>query len=129
MKNGTWLTRWRMRRIIMALAHATNQGMRPGVKGFAEALEATALMSQHGKKDAPVVIHCTRRELNEFVSYMTNLHVAKQSLLIRARIGLAVLVMSTEQILGEEPEELLAREKMSSKHSSDDKVIQLSTKR
>jgi len=129
MKNGTWLTRWRMRRIILALAHATNQGMRPGVKGFAEALEATALMSQHGKKDAPVAIHCTRRELNEFITYMTKLHVAKQSLLIRARIGLAVLVLGDTQILGEDPAELVAREKKGMKSSKEDNVIQLSTKR
>lgn len=125
MKNGNWLTRWRMRHIVMALAHATNQGMRPGVKGFAEALEATALMASHGKKDAPVTIQCTRRELNEFVAYVTKLHIAKQSLLIRARIGLAVLVLGDKQILGEDPAELIAREKKASKHSTDDNVIQL----
>jgi len=125
MKNGNWLTRWRMRNIVAALATATNQGLRPGVKGFAEALEATALMSQHGKKDAPVTIQCTRRELNEFVSYMTALHVAKQSLLIRARIGLAVLCMTDKQILGKDPADLVEREKTNTKHSKDDNVIQL----
>jgi hypothetical protein len=129
MKNGNWLTRYRLRTVIAALSTATSHGLRPGVKGFAEALEATALMSQSGKKDAPVTIQCTRRELNEFVSYMTQLHVAKQSLLIRARIGLAVLCMSNKQILGEDPEELIAREKGAVKSSSDDKVIQLTTKR
>lgn len=125
MKNGNFLTRWRMRRIVAALAHATNHGMRPAVKGFAEALEATALMSQHGKKDAEVTIRCTRRELNEFVTYMTKLHVAKQSLLIRARIGLAVLCMSDKWVLGESPEEVIAKESQTVKHSKDDNVIQL----
>lgn len=125
MKNGTWLSRWRMRRVVAALAHATNHGNRPGVEGFAKALEATALMSSHGKKDADVTIRCTRRELNEFITYITKLHVAKQSLLIRARIGLAMLVLTTEQILGEDPEELIKREKTLAKHSADDRVIQL----
>ena len=129
MKNGTWLSRWRMRQIVAALSHATHHGMRPGVQGFAKSLEATALMSQGMKKDAAVHIKVTRRELNEFIGYMTNLHVAKQSLLIRARIGLAVLCMSDKQILGETPEELVAREKTNTKSSKDDKVIQLSTKR
>lgn len=129
MKNGNWLSRWRLRRIVIALTHATNHGMRPGVKGFAEALEATALMAQHAKKDAPVTINVTRRELNEFITYMTKLHVAKQSLLIRARIGLAVLFLSDKTVLGEDPEELVAREKTVAKSSKDDKVIQLHNKR
>lgn len=125
MKNGTWITRWRMRQIIAALSHATHHGLRPGVQGFAESLEATALMSRDMKKDAVLHIRVTRRELNEFIGYMTQLHTAKQSLLIRARIGLAVLFMSDKQILGEAPEELVAREKMSAKHSKDDNLIQL----
>lgn len=125
MKNSNWLTRWRMRRIIATLAHATNHGLRPGVLGFAKSLEATAFMSQHGKKNADVSIRVTRRELNEFIIYMTKLHVAKQSLLIRARIGLAVLVVSDKQLLGETPEELIAREKPEVKSSADDKVIKL----
>lgn len=125
MKNGNWLSRWRMRMIVAALANATNHGMRPGVQGFAKSLEATALMAQDMKKDSPVHIRVTRRELNEFIAYMTKLHVAKQSLLIRARIGLAVLCLSDKQILGEAPEELVAREKTNAKASKDDKVIQL----
>lgn len=125
MKNGNFLSRWRLRRIVAALSHATSHGMRPGVEGFAKALEATALMSQYGKKDAEVLIKCTRRELNEFITYMTSLHTAKQSLLIRARIGLAVLFMSDKQVLGEEPEELVKREKTLAKSSKEDNVIQL----
>ena len=125
MNYQSFLTRWRMRRIVKTLDYATKQGLRPGVEGFAKALEATALMTQHGKKDMPVTVQCTRRELNEFVSYMTRLHVAKQSLLVRARIGLAVLFMSDKKLLGEAPEDLIAHEKMNTKSSSDDKVIQL----
>lgn len=125
MKNGNWLSRWRLRRIIAALAHATMHGLRPGVEGFAKSLEATSLMSSHGKKDSEVTIRVTKRELNEFITYITKLHVAKQSLLIRARIGLAVLAMSDKQVLGETPEELIAREKPKAKSSKDDKRIQL----
>jgi len=129
MKNGTWLSRMRMRMIVGALSHATHHGLRPGVEGFAKALEATALMTQYGKKDAAVTIAVTRRELNEFITYVTQLHIAKQSLLTRARIGLAVLCMTDKQILGETPEDLVAREKTNAKSTKDDKVIQLNTKR
>jgi hypothetical protein len=125
MKNSSWLSRWRLRRIIASLAHATNHGLRPGVLAFAKSLEATALMASHGKKDAEVTIRVTRRELESFITYMTKLHVSKQSLLIRARIGLAVLVMSDKQLLGESPEELIAREKPEAKSSKDDRKIQL----
>lgn len=92
-------------------------------------MEATALMASHGKKDADVTIRCTRRELNEFITYMTQLHTTKQSLLMRARVGLAVLAMGDEGVLGETPEELIAREKPDAKSSKDEKVIQLITKR
>ena len=120
-----WLSRWRLRRIILALHSATKQGLKPEVMAFAESLEATSMMVQGGKKDAELTISCTRYELDCFISYMTQLHKSKLSLLHRARIGLATLALSDKIVLGETPEELVVREFPKSKSSKDDNRIQL----
>ena len=122
-----WLSRWRLRRIIAALSYATDYGLRKEVKEFAESLEATSMMTRgiSMKKDTPVTINCTRYQLDIFITYMTKLHSSKLSLWHRARIGLATLAMADKNVLGETPEEFVARELPKAKSSKDDRHIQL----
>jgi len=124
---SNWLSRWRLRRIIAALKHATDYGLKPEVAGFAKSLEATSMMTRgiSMKKDTPVTIQCTKDELDVFISYMTRLHSSKLSLWQRARIGLATLALKDKYVLGEEPEDFVAREFPNAKSSKDDKRIQL----
>jgi hypothetical protein len=121
-----WLTRWRLKRIILALQYATEFGLKQEVGNFANALEATAMMARGTKRDQQVTIICTRTELDVFISYMTRLHTSKLSLLHRARIGLATLAVTASHALGEDPDEFVKRERPQAKSSSDDhKIIQL----
>lgn len=121
-----WLNKWRLKRIIMALAYACNYGLRPQVVEFARSLEATENMSRGLKNNQLVTITCEREELASFITYMTRLHSSKLSLLLRARIGLASLMCSDRYVLGEPVDEFMAREFGKSKHSKDDKrIIQL----
>ena len=125
MKFQNWLSRWRLRRIIAALSHATDYGLKHEVKEFAESLEATSMMTRRlsMKKDTPVTINATREQLDSFISYMTRLHSSKLSLWHRARIGLATLAFSDTHTLGETPEEFIKRELPKAKSSKDDKLI------
>ena len=106
-----WLTRWRLKRIIAALSRATEFGLREGVINFAEAMSITHSLMAGEKQDKTATITVKRKDLTEFITYMTRLHNAKLSLLQRARIGLATLTMSAEEVLGESPEDLINREK------------------
>lgn len=120
-----WLTRWRLKRIIAALSFATDYGLRAGVVEFAQALEATALMSQSAKKGELLTIQVEKQQLNEFITYMTRLHSSKLSLWHRARIGLATLMLKDANVLGESAMEFMEREFPKSKSKKDDNVIQL----
>ena len=122
-----WLSRWRLRRIVLALHRATSAGLKPAVVRFAESLEATSMMTRgmSMKKDTPVTITATREELDTFIAYMMHLHSSKLSLLYRAKIGLATLALGDKIVLGETPEEFVKREKPKAKSSKDDKRIQL----
>jgi len=122
---GNWHRRWKLRRIILALDHATNHGLRAGVRNFAQSLEATALMARGSKKAALLTITVEYRDLNEFITYMDKLHCSKLSLLLRARLGLATLAVTDKRILGMTPEELIAQEKPKTKSKNDDNVIQI----
>ena len=115
--NSNWLSRWRLRRIIKALSLATDYGLKKEVREFAQALEATSMMTRSTsmKKDTPVTIQCTRDQLDVFISYMMRLHKSKLSLLLRARIGLATLAVTDEHTLGEGPQEFIDREKPKAK--------------
>lgn len=118
-----WLSKWRLKRIIMALHHATNYGLRPQVVEFARSLEATENMSRGLKNNQMVTITCEREELACFITYMTRLHSSKLSLVLRARIGLASLMVSDRYVLGEPVDEFIGREFGKAKHSRDDKRI------
>ena len=120
-----WLSRWRLRRIIAALSYATDYGLKDEVKEFAESLEATSMMTRglSMKKDTRVVIHCTREQLDTFITYMTRLHSSKLSLWHRARIGLATLALSDKLALGETPEEFVKRELPLAKSAADDRIV------
>ncbi len=118
-----WLSKWRLKRIIAALAHACNYGLRNEVMEFARSLEATEMMSRGCKNDQLVTITCEREQLAAFITYMTRLHSSKLSLLLRARIGLATLMVSDKYILGEPVEEFIEREFGKAKSSKDDKRI------
>lgn len=121
-----WRNKWRLRRIIVALAHACEYGLRPQVVEFARSLEATENMSRGAKNSQLVTITCEREELTTFITYMTRLHSSKLSLLLRARIGLATLMVSDKYVLGEPVEEFIEREFGKTKRSKDDKrIIQL----
>lgn len=120
-----WINRWKMRQVVKSLEYATNHGLRKGVLEFAKTLEATSMIAAGGKKDQLLTLQTSKSDLQEFITYMTRLHTMKLGLLLRARIGLAVLIQSNKQVLGEEPEELIAREKARSVSSKDDNVIQL----
>ena len=127
MNYTNWLSRWRLRRIIAALSHATSHGLKQEVMDFAGSLEATSMMMRgiSMKKDTPCVINCTRDELDCFIAYMTGLHSSKLSLWHRARIGLATLATTDKRVLGESPEEFIARELPKAKTSASDRKIQL----
>ena len=107
-----WFYRWKLRRVVAALAIRTS--IRPndtdGVFAFAKMLEATEIMTRGLKKDDEVSLQCTRKELDQFIRYMTTLHDSRLSLLIRARIGLATLTARAEKVLGETPVEVLKTE-------------------
>lgn len=121
-----WLARWRLKRIIAALARATDHGLREEVVQFARSLEATEMISRGCKKDQPVMITAEREQLAAFITYMTRLHTSKLSLLLRARIGLATLMVSDKYILGESVDEFIEREFGKAKRSKDDRrIIQL----
>ena len=107
-----WLARWRLRRIIVALHHATDHGLKREVQEFARSLEATSMMTRSLslKKDTPIVVSAELDQLNCFVAYMTRLHQSKLSLLYRARIGLATLAMADEHIIGETPKDFIRKE-------------------
>lgn len=121
-----WIRIWRLKRIIEALNYATKYGLKKEVGNFASALEATALMARGTKRDQDVTISVKRADLDSFIAYMTRLHTSKLSLLHRARIGLATLVMSSKGLLGETAEEFYTREVHQTKSSKDDKrIIQL----
>lgn len=124
-KFENWLSRWRLRRIIAALAFATDYGLKKEVMDFASALEATSLMARGTKKEQELTITCKREELDCFITYMTKLHTSKLSLWHRARIGLATLALKDKYVLGEDPMEFVAREFPKAKSSADDKLIQL----
>lgn len=104
--------RWKLRRVIAALAHRTSvhKSEEDGVYAFAKMLEATEIMTRGMKKDEAVTMTPTREELVQFIRYMTTLHDSRLSLIIRARIGLATLAMKDEKILGESPKDTLATE-------------------
>ncbi len=94
-----WLSRWRLRRIIIALEAQIQQGVTPEVQAVAVALEATEIMSRGTKKDANVTIRIERAQLDAFIRYMCSLHDAKISRIMLARIGLATLMMRDEKAL------------------------------
>lgn len=107
-----WYLRWKMRRVVLALAMRTSarKGEEDGVYKFAKMLEATHIMSKGLKRHDSLNFNCTRDELDQFIRYMTTLHDSKLSLLIRARIGLATLAMKDKEVLTEEPEQVLKHE-------------------
>lgn len=117
--------RWLLRRVIVALHEATKRGMRPGVVNFAKALEATELMARGQKRDSLLTVTISYQELLEFISYMTDLHRSKLSLIQRAKIGLVTLLISDKKLYGEDPIDFAKREFKASKSSKTDKRIQL----
>ena len=121
-----WIAKWRLKRVITALAHACNYGLREEVMEFARSLEATEMISRGCKNDQMVTITCEREQLAAFITYMTRLHSSKLSLLLRARIGLATLMVSDRYVLGEPVDEFIEREFSKTKHSKDDnRIVQL----
>ena len=98
-----WFYRWKLKRVVAALALRTSvhSGDKDGVYAFAKMLEATEIMTRGMKKADEVVMTCERHELDQFIRYMTTLHDSRLSLLIRARIGLATLTANAEKVLGE----------------------------
>lgn len=125
MKFQNWLSRWRLRRILAALSYATDFGLKKEVLEFARSLEAVSMMTRGVslKKDTPVIIECTRTQLDTFISYMTRLHTSKLSLWHRARIGLATLALADRYVLGETPEEFVKRELPKAKSAKDNRLI------
>jgi len=107
-----WFYRWKLKRVVAALAMRTSvrEDDKDGVYAFAKMLEATEIMTRGIKKHEDVTMSCTRQELDQFIRYMTTLHDSRLSLLIRARIGLATLTASAEKVLGEAPKEVLKTE-------------------
>lgn len=107
-----WFYRWKLKRVVAALAMRTSvkADERDGVHAFAKMLEATEIMTRGIKKGDNVTMSCTRDELDQFIRYMTTLHDSRLSLLIRARIGLATLYAKPKDMLGEEPEDALKTE-------------------
>jgi len=107
-----WFYRWKLKRVVAALAIRTSvrDKDKDGVYAFAKMLEATEIMTRGIKKNDEVVMTCEREELDQFIRYMTTLHDSRLSLLIRARIGLATLTASAEKVLGEKPKEVLKTE-------------------
>lgn len=111
-----WLLRWKMKRVIAALAYRTdtssaNKKRNSGILEFGKMLEATELMTRGTKGADEISMSCTRDELTSFIGYMTRLHDSRLSVFIRARIGLATLFMSTQEVLGEDPKEFYERER------------------
>lgn len=107
-----WYRRWKLRRVIAALAHRTSVSRKEedGVYAFAKMLEATEIMTRSIKASETVTLTPTRSELLAFIKYMTTLHDSRLSLIIRARIGLATLAVRDADVLGEEPVDTLKTE-------------------
>ena len=107
-----WYFRWKLRRVVAVLAHRTNAPKEhaAGVHAFAKMLEASEIMTRSVKKHEQVPMQCTRAELDSFIRYMTTLHDSRLSLLIRARVGLATLAMTDEEVLGESPKDVVKSE-------------------
>ena len=120
-----WLNRWRLRRIVRALEYATDYGLKKEVRDFAAAMEATLTMAAGAKTNDELLIQCTKQELGSFITYMARLHTSKESLLLRARIGLATLACKDSGVLGEDPLDFYKRELGKARRSKDDKRIQL----
>jgi hypothetical protein len=120
-----WLNRWRLRRIVRALEYATDYGLKKEVRDFAAAMEATLTMAAGAKTNDELLIQCTKQELGCFITYMARLHTSKESLLLRARIGLATLACKDSGVLGEDPLDFYKRELGKARRSKDDKRIQL----
>jgi hypothetical protein len=110
-----WHTRWKLRRIIVALEE--QQEANHHIHSFARALEATEIMTRGMKKDAQCVITIERAELDSFIRYMTSLHDSKLSRLMLARIGLACLVMYDETALKEPAKKVVSDEMIRSRTS------------
>lgn len=121
----SWLNRWRLRRIIRALEYGTKFGLKPEVRDFAAAMEATLTMAGGGKKNEELLVRCTKQELGTFITYMARLHANKESLLLRARIGLATLACKDSGVLGEDPLDFYKRELGNARSAKDDKRIHL----
>lgn len=120
--------RWRLRRIIKALQLAVeDHGLKPEVASFAGTLEATYAMTASLKHDQLTTLTVTKRELGVFISYMTQLHNSKLSLLTRARIGLVTLLIDDKKLLpGKQDPIAFANEQFSmARKPKDDKRIQL----
>lgn len=124
-KFNSWLSRWRVKRIIAALAFAIDYGMKPEVMEFAKTLEAALLMARGKKKDELLTITVRHDQLKMFITYMVRLQTNKLSLWHRARIGLATLAISSKGTLGETPEDFVARELPKAKSAKDGKIIQI----
>ena len=90
---------------------------------FSSFEEASELISQGCKKGQVLTITVKREELTAFITYMTRLHSAKLSLLLRAKIGLAMLMVSNRHVLGEPVDEFIEREFGKVKRSKDDTRI------
>lgn len=121
----SWLARWRLRRIVRALEYATGFGLKEEVRDFAAAMEATLTMAGASKKNEELLIKCTKQELGCFITYMARLHASKESLLLRARIGLATLACKDSGVLGEDPLDFYKRELGKARRAKDDRRIQL----
>lgn len=117
-----WLSKWRLRRIIVALTGQVSQGASPHVMEFAKALEATELMTRGLKKDTAVSIQVERAQLSAFIRYMCSLHDAKLSRIMLARIGLATLFLRDESALQQPAKEVLEQEMDRTKKGSGEVV-------
>ena len=118
-----WLSKWRLKRIILALHRATEYGLRPQVVEFARSLEASEAMTRDIKKHEFCTIVCKREDLAAFVTYMSRLHSGKLSLLVRARIGLIALLCKDQYVTGEPVDQFIIREFGKVKRSKDDHRI------
>lgn len=123
--------RWRLRRIVKALQVAVEEhGLKPEVASFAGTMEATYAMAASLKPGQLTTMTVSKRELGVFISYMTQLHNSKLSLLTRARIGLVTLLIDDKKLMPHEQDPIsFANEQFGkAKSSKDDKRIQLINK-
>lgn len=105
-----FFTKWRMRVIIKTLNDRLQSGMKPDALSFIKTLEATSMMMHGAKRDAEVVLQCSRAELTAFIQYMTQLHDHKSTQLTIARAGLATVLQAEEDALGAPRKAYLLRE-------------------